>query len=64
MSAETKKVKITLIKSSYGRKPKRAATLEALGLRKVNQAVVVNATPQILGMTKKVQDLITVEEQA
>ncbi len=63
MSANTKKVKITLTKSSYGRKPKRAATLEALGLRKVNQAVVVDATPQILGMARKVQDLVTVEDQ-
>lgn len=64
MSAAEKKIKITLIKSSYGRKPKRAATLEALGLRKVNQTVVLAATPQVLGMTQKVNDLITVEEQA
>ena len=64
MSVNGKKVKITLIKSPYGRKPKRSATLEALGLRKVNHSVVVDATPQILGMTQKVQDLITVEEQA
>lgn len=64
MSAAVKKIKITLIKSSFGRKPKRAATLEALGLRKVNQSVVLAATPQVLGMTQKVTDLITVEEQA
>ncbi|MCA9409762.1 MAG: 50S ribosomal protein L30 [Candidatus Omnitrophica bacterium] len=64
MSDNAKKIKITLKKSAYGRKPKRAATLEALGLRKVNQEVVVDATPQVLGMADKVQDLITVEEQA
>ena len=57
-----KRIKITLKKSPYGRKPKRAATLAALGLRKINQSVVLAATPQILGMTSQVVDLIHVEE--
>jgi large subunit ribosomal protein L30 len=59
-----KKVRITLKKSAYGRKPGRAATLVALGLHKINQSVVVDMTPQILGMTRKVMDLITVEESS
>ena len=57
-----KKIRITLKKSAYGRKPGRAATLEALGLRKINQSVDVEMTPQVLGMTRKVSDLITIEE--
>jgi large subunit ribosomal protein L30 len=57
-----KKVRITLKKSACGRKPARAATLVALGLRRINQSVVVDMTPQVLGMTRKVSDLISVEE--
>jgi large subunit ribosomal protein L30 len=57
-----KKIRITLKKSHYGRKPKRGATLEALGLRRINQSVTVSATPQIIGMTRMVSDLIAIEE--
>ena len=58
------RIRITLKKSPHGRKPKRAATLDALGLRKINDSVVVEPTPQILGMARKVIDLIIVEEQS
>ena len=34
----------------------------ALGLRKMNQVVEHDATPQILGMVKKVNHLLEVEE--
>ena len=37
-------------------------TLDALGLRKMNQEVEHNATPQILGMVAKVKHLITIVE--
>jgi large subunit ribosomal protein L30 len=57
-----KKVRITLIKSSYGRKPRRAATLKALGLHRINQSVVHTMTPQIEGMAQKVIDLVSIEE--
>ena len=60
--AKPKTIRITLNRSPKGRKPKRAATLHALGLRKINQTVELGATPQILGMTEKVSDLVTVEE--
>jgi large subunit ribosomal protein L30 len=59
-----KKIRITLKKSHFGRKPSRSATLEALGLRRINQSVVVEPTPQIVGMTRKVIDLISVEEES
>lgn len=56
-----KKVKITQVKSSIDR-PKRAkATLEALGLKKINQAVEQELTPQIEGMINKVSHLVVVE---
>lgn len=60
--AKPKSIRITLKKSPNGRKPKRAATLKALGLRRINQTVEIGATPQVLGMANKISDLVTVEE--
>ncbi len=56
------KIKITQIKSGIDRPKRQKATLRALGLRKMNHTVEQEATPQILGMVKKVQHLVTVEE--
>lgn len=56
------KIKVTQVKSQIGRLQNQKRTLEALGLRKMNQVVEHEATPQILGMVKKVQHLISVEE--
>jgi len=56
------KIKVTQVKSQIGRLKKQKATLEALGLRKINQTVEHNATPNILGMVKKVSHLVSVEE--
>lgn len=58
-----KNIRITLKKSRIGQKPKRVATLDALGLRRIDSSVVVQATPQILGMTRNVVDLVEVEEE-
>ena len=57
-----KKIRITLIKSRYGRKPKQARTLEALGLRRINKSVEHAVNPVILGMVEKVNHLVKVEE--
>jgi large subunit ribosomal protein L30 len=38
-------------------------TLQALGLKKLNNPVEHEATPQILGMVRKVSHLVKVEEQ-
>ena len=56
------KIKITQVKSGIDRPKKQKDTLRALGLRKMNHTVEQEATPQILGMVKKVAHLITVEE--
>jgi len=60
MAQETK-IKITQTKSSIGYNIKQKLTLEALGLKKVNQSVIKVGTPQIQGMIKKVQHLVAVE---
>jgi len=56
------KVKITQVKSKIGSPERQKRTLQALGLRKINATVVVEATPQILGMIRKVNHLVKVEE--
>ena len=59
-----KKIKITQVKSGIDRSERQKLTLKALGLNKVNASKEVEATPQILGMVKKVNHLIKVEELA
>ena len=44
------RVRITQVKSKIERPEKQKRTLEALGLKKINQTVELEATPQILGM--------------
>jgi large subunit ribosomal protein L30 len=56
------KIKIKQVRSRIGRPNDQRRTLDALGLRKMNAIVEHNATPQILGMVKKVSHLITVVE--
>ncbi len=55
-------LKIKLIKSTIGYKPKAKATIIALGLKKLNQSVLKQDTPQIRGMLKKIDYLVTVLE--
>ena len=56
------KIKITQLKSVIDRTKRQKDTMKALGLRKINHSVVKEATPQIMGMVKKVEHLIKVEE--
>ncbi len=56
------KIRVTLVKSKIGSTKRQKRTLQALGLRKINSIVEHEATPQILGMVKKVSHLITVKE--
>jgi large subunit ribosomal protein L30 len=57
-----KKIKITLVKSPIDRPERQKQTLRALGLIKTNATKEVDATPQILGMVRKVEHLVKVEE--
>ncbi len=56
------KIKITQVKSVIDRSERQKKTMVALGLRKMNATVEVEATPQILGMITKVNHLVKVEE--
>ena len=56
-------LKITQIKSSIGYKKKAKATLDAMGLKKMNQTVELPDNPAIRGMIKKIEYLIKVEDK-
>ena len=57
-----KRIKITQIKSGIDRNETAKRTLIALGLKKLNASVEVEATPQILGMVRRVNHLLKVED--
>ena len=57
-----KQVKITLIKSTIGRKPAKVATVRSLGLKKLNSSVVQEENDAIKGMIATVSHLVKVEE--
>lgn len=60
--AEQKRIKVTLLKSRFGRTPGHKECLAGLGLRRRHQTVVVADTPENRGMIRKVQYLVRVEE--
>jgi large subunit ribosomal protein L30 len=55
------KIRITQVRSKNRRPERQKRTLEALGIRKLNHSVELEATPQILGMVEKIKHLIKVE---
>jgi large subunit ribosomal protein L30 len=57
-----KRLQVTLKKSVIGSNQSQKATVVGLGLRKINQTRVLNNTPAIRGMVKKVIHLLHVEE--
>lgn len=60
--AEQKQLKVTLVKSRYGRLKSHRACIAGLGLRKIRQSVTVKDTPENRGMIDKVSYLVSVEE--
>jgi len=57
------KLKITQVKSRIGYKKKAKATLDAMGIKKMNQTVELPDNPAIRGMIKKIEYLIRVEDK-
>jgi len=55
------KIKITQIKSVIDRSERQKKTIEALGLKRINHSVEVEATAAIVGMVRKVNHLVAVE---
>jgi large subunit ribosomal protein L30 len=57
-----KTLKITLVKSTIGEKPKTRATVATLGLRKIRQSVERPDTPDVRGLVNRARHLLDVEE--
>lgn len=60
--ANEKKVKVTLVKSMFGRGDKHMACVKGLGLRRMHHTVEVLDTPENRGMINKVSYLLKVED--
>ncbi len=60
--AKSKSLKITLVKSTIGEKPKTKATVATLGLRKIRQSVERPDTPDVRGLIHRARHLLDVEE--
>lgn len=56
------KVRVRLVRSLIGELPRHRRTVKALGLKRVNHSVEKEANDAILGMTRSVAHLVTVEE--
>ena len=56
------KIRITQVKSKIGSTQRQKDTLTALGIKKLNQTVEKEVTPQIIGMVRSVGHLLKVEE--
>jgi large subunit ribosomal protein L30 len=57
-----KQLKVTLVRSVIGTKESHRATVRGLGLHKLNSSRVLIDTPEIRGMIRKVDYLVTVSE--
>jgi large subunit ribosomal protein L30 len=55
------KLKVTQVRSGIGRSSDQRATLRGLGLTRRGRSRILNDTPQVRGMIRKVQHLVTVE---
>ena len=60
--AKPKELKVTLVKSKYGRLKKHKACVAGLGLRRIHQTVQVADTPENRGMINRISYLLSVEE--
>lgn len=54
-------IKITLKKSTIGRLPKHKAVVLGLGLKKINDFVILEKTDIVFGMIRKINYLINIE---
>jgi large subunit ribosomal protein L30 len=55
-------LRVTLVRSTIGTKPKHRGTIRALGLKRINHSVTLPDRPEIRGMLARVPHLVRVEE--
>jgi len=56
------RLKVTLVRSTIGTKPKHRGTVRALGLGRIGSTNVLPDRPEIRGMLARVPHLVNVEE--
>jgi large subunit ribosomal protein L30 len=56
-----KTIKVTLVKSLIGTKQDHRATARGLGLRKLNSSAMLEDTPAVRGMIRKIAYLVKCE---
>ncbi|HCK77029.1 MAG TPA: 50S ribosomal protein L30 [Gammaproteobacteria bacterium] len=56
-----RRIKVTLVKSKFGRGARQLACVHGLGLRRIHQTVELEETPAVRGMVNKVSHLVRVE---
>lgn len=61
-SGDSRRLRVTLVKSAIGYSRDQRLTVEALGLTKVGQTKVINDSPAVRGMITKVSHLLNIEE--
>ncbi|MDH3376534.1 MAG: 50S ribosomal protein L30 [Gammaproteobacteria bacterium] len=62
MAKTSKKIRVTLVRSLYGRGKTHLACVRGLGLRRMHHTVEVENTPAVRGMINKVSYLLSYEE--
>ena len=61
-SVESTRIRVRLSGSQIGCNTRQRQTVRGLGLRKIGDSRVLEKTPAVLGMIKKVAHIVTVEE--
>ena len=60
--AKEKELKVTLVKSKFGRLKAHRDCVRGLGLRKIRHTVTVKDTPENRGMINRIAYMVSVEE--
>jgi large subunit ribosomal protein L30 len=62
VAEKAKRLKVTQVRSAQSRKPKQRGTIRALGIDRIGDSVTHDDKPEIRGMLRVVEHLVTVEE--
>lgn len=60
--ANQKQIKVTLVRSTIEKLPSHKACARGLGLRRMHHSVMVQDSPAVRGMIKKIQYMLKIEE--
>lgn len=60
--AKQKQIRVTLVRSPAGAKPRHRECVRGLGLKRMHQTVTLEDTPSVRGMARKIEYMVRVEE--